>query len=167
MGGISIHKVVFIIILFLIIIGCSNQDYQLELISSHAIVTDTPQMINSDTPEGEEPVIPEYYLEYTFLILNNGSHIGSNSKMIQLEFKPNEDLEKLLGKDIFDRNPNNGIQGPAYLESDSEGEFILVLGLDREILNKMDKINMAEMLDGTLIVKEGSKKILQLPVNSR
>jgi hypothetical protein len=124
-------------------------------------------MINSDTPEGEVPDVAEYFLEYTFIIQNTGSRLGSTNEMIQLEFQPDDELEILLGKDIFQRNPNNGMQGPAYLKRGDEGEFILVFGLDRAIFNKLDKDSLEEMLQGTLIVKEGSRKIQKLPVTSK
>jgi hypothetical protein len=59
------------------------------------------------------------------------------------------------------------MQGPAYLKRGDEGEFILVFGLDRAIFNKLDKDSLEEMLQGTLIVKEGSRKIQKLPVTSK
>lgn len=136
----------------------------MELKSSQVIVTDTPSMVNSDTPEGEEPDYPEYYLEYTFLIENKGKKIGDSMQILQVEFEPDDNLVKLLGEDIFHHNPNNGMAGPASLEKNSEGEFVLVFGLAKHILKEIDKDQMDELLQGTLIVKEGEKRIMQLPV---
>jgi len=161
--GDILKKTLYIYLLTLILssllISCSNKFYELELISSDVELTDTPSMVNSDVPSGVDAQLPDYYLEYTFIIKNKGSNIGGINEELNLVFEPNDALLNLLSEDIFYNNSNNGSSGPMSLERDNEGEFVLVFGLKPETLNKIDENNMEELMQGSLILKEGQKKI--------
>ncbi|CAG9622947.1 hypothetical protein [Sutcliffiella rhizosphaerae] len=123
-------------------------------------------MVNSEVAEGDgiESTIPDYYLEYTFVISNNGNSIGSMNENLNVEFIPSEVLLQLLGKDIFSHNPNNGAMGPASLSQNTEGEFILVFGLENDGQHVLNKENMEELLQGQLRLYEGQKVIILFPV---
>ncbi len=122
--------------------------------------------MSSKAPEGSKQVLPIYYLEYSYIILNNGNNIGNSLELLDLEFKPSNNLISLLGKDTFSGNLINGFSGPGSLNENAEGEFKLMFGLKPELLNKINAESVESlMLDGKLILKEGNTKVAEFKLD--
>ncbi|WP_128755877.1 hypothetical protein [Bacillus sp. LL01] len=145
--------------------GCTSSKASvaegLELVSADGAITANPSITSYDTSEGEEAILPEYYLEYSFLISSEHS-IGSEHEMLSIEFIPSDELAFLLGEDTFKVNYSSS--GIASLGEDEEGEFILVFGLEKEF-HENNTEGILNILGGTLVLKEGHQEIKRFTID--
>lgn len=119
--------------------------------------------MNYEVAEGKEVALPEKFLEYRFVISNNGdSVIGEGSEPeLFVKFKPGKQLINKMGEEMFFSNSVNSYSGTTVLQPGKEVEFIFVYGMDGTSYDS----EKSEWLNGEVLINYKNKVIKRFNLN--
>jgi hypothetical protein len=151
-------SILFFIITIILLIG-SSKDF--ELISAKVQITKNPSTaIVSVEKEGEEPNLPDQYIEYTVVIKNKkNKQYGDPHNFVQLDFIPSKEIVLLFGKEVF--SDRRGYSGPGFFEANQTREFTIVYGISDHVNSDIKSLE-EQALDGQFILSLNRKRIARL-----
>jgi hypothetical protein len=119
---------IFLCMITLFIFDVNSKDF--ELVSADVQITEDPSTgIAGKAKEGEETILPDQYLEYSFVIKNKkNKQYGDSHQFVRLDFVPSKETKLLFGEEVF--NNNRGYSGPGFFEASGTREFTIVFGID-------------------------------------